>query len=161
MSDAWLMPGAAVCVRIDSTATVSVPPCLLDMRCLLPVACWRCTVALLLIPCLPVSAAPHMGSAYPTIAADAVSRYQRLRGRPVTFITGTDEHGEKIALAAANRGLEPQAHCDDIVSSYKALWRDVRRHGSGSCTIALGQPGRAAAGGTLAASCSCRRYGTL
>lgn len=50
---------------------------------------------------------------------------QRLRGRPVTFITGTDEHGEKIALAAAKRGMEPKAHCDDIVASYKALWRDV------------------------------------
>ncbi|PSC70792.1 methionine-tRNA mitochondrial [Micractinium conductrix] len=66
-----------------------------------------------------------MGSAYPTIAADAVARYHRLRGRPVTFITGTDEHGEKIALAAAKRGMEPKAHCDDIVDSYKALWKDL------------------------------------
>ncbi|KAL4424484.1 hypothetical protein ABPG77_006793 [Micractinium sp. CCAP 211/92] len=76
-------------------------------------------------PLYYVNAAPHMGSAYPTIAADAIARYQRLRGRPVTFITGTDEHGEKIALAAASRGLEPRAHCDDIVASYKALWRDL------------------------------------
>lgn len=72
-----------------------------------------------------------MGSAYPTIAADAVARYHRLRGRPVTFITGTDEHGEKIALAAAKRGMEPKAHCDDIVDSYKALWKDVRVVGAG------------------------------
>lgn len=71
-------------------------------------------------------AAPHMGSAYPTIAADAIARYQRLRGRQVTFITGTDEHGEKIALAAAKRGMAPKEHCDDIVASYKQLWSDVR-----------------------------------
>lgn len=66
-----------------------------------------------------------MGSAYPTIAADAVARYQRLRGRRVTFLTGTDEHGEKIALAAGARGMAPKAHCDDIVASYKQLWADV------------------------------------
>jgi hypothetical protein len=59
-------------------------------------------------------AAPHMGSAYPTIAADVVSRYQRLAGRNVNFLTGTDEHGEKIATAAAARGLSPQEHCDAI-----------------------------------------------
>jgi cysteinyl-tRNA synthetase len=66
-----------------------------------------------------------MGSAYPTIAADAIARFQRLQGRQVTFITGTDEHGEKIALAAAKRGMEPKQHCDDIVASYKQLWQDV------------------------------------
>lgn len=43
---------------------------------------------------------------------------------------GTDEHGEKIAAAAAARGLEPQAHCDDIVASYTKLWADVRRRGT-------------------------------
>lgn len=42
------------------------------------------------------------------------------------FVVGTDEHGEKIAAAAAARGLEPQAHCDDIVASYTRLWADVR-----------------------------------
>lgn len=67
-----------------------------------------------------------MGSAYPTIAADVIARYQRLQGKKVTFITGTDEHGEKIALAAEQRGMAPQQHCDDIVASYKALWHDVR-----------------------------------
>lgn len=76
-------------------------------------------------PLYYVNAAPHMGSAYPTIATDAVARYQRLRGQDVTFITGTDEHGEKIALAAAKRGLEPKAHCDDVVASYKELWREL------------------------------------
>lgn len=63
-----------------------------------------------------------MGSAYPTIAADVISRYQRLKGKRVTFLTGVDEHGEKIALAAEKRGLTPQSHCDDIVQSYQLLW---------------------------------------
>ncbi len=66
-----------------------------------------------------------MGSAYPTIAADAIARFQRLRGHRVAFVTGTDEHGEKIALAAAKRGMAPKEHCDDVVASYKQLWKDV------------------------------------
>jgi methionyl-tRNA synthetase len=76
-------------------------------------------------PLFYVNAAPHMGSAYPTIAADVVARYQRLRGRRVRFVTGTDEHGEKIALAAAARSLEPQEHCDQVAAQYKALWEAV------------------------------------
>lgn len=50
---------------------------------------------------------------------------QRLRGRDVTFVTGTDEHGEKIALSAAKAGLKPKAHCDAVVAEYKDLWRQV------------------------------------
>lgn len=50
---------------------------------------------------------------------------QRLQGRPVRFVTGTDEHGEKIAIAAAKAGLQPQEHCDGIVAEYKALWQQV------------------------------------
>lgn len=63
-----------------------------------------------------------MGSAYPTIAADAVARFQRLLGRQVRFVTGCDEHGEKIALAAEKNGLSPQQHCDSIADQYKSLW---------------------------------------
>ena len=91
-------------------------------------------------PLFPAPAAPHMGSAYPTIAADAIARFQRLQGHPVTFITGTDEHGEKIALAAEKRGMAPKEHCDDIVASYKQLWRDV---------------GAAAAAGRRSCLCCC------
>eukprot|EP00210_Caulerpa_lentillifera_P004183 g3989.t1 len=66
-----------------------------------------------------------MGSAYPTIAADVISRFQRLQGREVCFLTGTDEHGEKIATAAKKRGLHPQDHCDEIVELYKHLWQQL------------------------------------
>lgn len=66
-----------------------------------------------------------MGSAYPTIAADALSRFQRLQGEKVIFITGTDEHGEKIALAAAAQGRTPKEHCDIIAEDYQSLWKDL------------------------------------
>ena len=77
-------------------------------------------------PLYYVNAAPHMGSAYPTIAADALARFQRMRGRDVRFVTGTDEHGEKIALAAAARGMSPKEHCDDVARAYEDLWAKVR-----------------------------------
>lgn len=66
-----------------------------------------------------------MGSAYTTIAADAIARFQRLLGKKVVFITGTDEHGEKIATAAAARGSDPSEHCDVISEAYKTLWKDL------------------------------------
>lgn len=59
------------------------------------------------------------------MAADACSRHARIRGRDVRFVTGTDEHGEKIAQAALDAGLEPQAHCDSVVQQYRKLWEDL------------------------------------
>lgn len=76
-------------------------------------------------PLYYVNAAPHMGSAYTTIAADAIARFQRLLGKKVIFITGTDEHGEKIATAAAAQGSGPSEHCDNISEAYKTLWKDL------------------------------------
>ncbi|XVF23860.1 hypothetical protein REPUB_Repub13aG0076100 [Reevesia pubescens] len=76
-------------------------------------------------PLYYVNAPPHMGSAYTTIAADAVARFQRLLGKQVIFITGTDEHGEKIATAAAACGSSPSEHCDVISQAYKMLWKDL------------------------------------
>lgn len=76
-------------------------------------------------PLYYVNAPPHMGSAYTTIAADAMARFQRLQGKTVVFITGTDEHGEKIAMAAADKGQNPKDHCDHIAHDYQALWRDL------------------------------------
>lgn len=66
-----------------------------------------------------------MGSAYTTIAADAIARFQRLLGKEVIFITGTDEHGEKIATAAMTQGSTPPDHCNLISQSYKTLWKDL------------------------------------
>ncbi|TKY50663.1 Methionine--tRNA ligase [Spatholobus suberectus] len=76
-------------------------------------------------PLYYVNAPPHMGSAYTTIAADAIARFQRLLGKKVIFITGTDEHGEKIATAAMAQGSTPPDHCDLISQSYKTLWKDL------------------------------------
>lgn len=71
-------------------------------------------------------AEPHMGGAYSTIAADVIARYYRMRGARVRFVTGTDEHGEKIAESAAKAGVSPQSHCDGIVARYKELWQKAR-----------------------------------
>ncbi|XP_042382866.1 methionine--tRNA ligase, chloroplastic/mitochondrial-like [Zingiber officinale] len=76
-------------------------------------------------PLYYVNAPPHMGSAYTTIAADAIARFQRLLGKRVVFITGTDEHGEKIAAAAEASGSSPSEHCDTISQSYKILWKEL------------------------------------
>lgn len=66
-----------------------------------------------------------MGSAYPTIAADALARFHRLQGRDVNFVTGTDEHGEKIALAAEAKGRAPKEHCDAVAAEYQLLWKEL------------------------------------
>jgi methionyl-tRNA synthetase len=74
-------------------------------------------------PLYYVNALPHMGSAYTTIAADAIARFQRLRGYAVRLITGTDEHGQKIERAAASAGRSPQAHCDEVAAEFQSLWQ--------------------------------------
>lgn len=66
-----------------------------------------------------------MGSAYTTIAADTAARFQRLSGQDVQFVTGTDEHGEKIAAAASAQSLSPQEHCDRIAKQFQELWEKV------------------------------------
>ena len=76
-------------------------------------------------PLYYVNGIPHIGSAYTTIVADAVARFQRLQGKSVLFITGTDEHGQKIQRTAAEQNLEPQVHCDRIVESFKSLWEQL------------------------------------
>ncbi|PSB00985.1 methionine--tRNA ligase [Merismopedia glauca] len=76
-------------------------------------------------PLYYVNGSPHIGSAYPTIAADAVSRFERLRGKSVLFITGTDEHGQKIERAAASLERSPQEHCDLIAAEFAHLWQQL------------------------------------
>ena len=63
-------------------------------------------------PIYYVNAQPHLGHAYTTIAADVVARHMRQRGEDVFFLTGTDEHGEPVADAAAAQGLEPRELAD-------------------------------------------------
>ncbi len=76
-------------------------------------------------PLYYVNDIPHMGSAYPTMAADAIARFKRLQGNSVLLITGTDEHGQKIQRKALEKGLDPQKYCDEIVPSFKALWHKL------------------------------------
>jgi methionyl-tRNA synthetase len=64
----------------------------------------------------------HLGSAYTTLACDAIARYHRLKGEAVLFITGCDEHGQKIQRTAEAAGLTPQAHCDAVSEGYRELW---------------------------------------
>ena len=76
-------------------------------------------------PLYYVNDVPHIGSALPTMVADAIARFQRLQGKSVLFVTGTDEHGQKIQRTAEERGLEPQALCDRNVDSFKSLWEKL------------------------------------
>ncbi len=73
-------------------------------------------------PLYYVNDLPHMGSAYPTIAADALARFYRLQGIPTLFVTGCDEHGQKIQQAAAKFNRTPQEHCDLMVRGFEELW---------------------------------------
>lgn len=73
-------------------------------------------------PLYYVNGLPHIGSAYTTIAADVLSRFERLRGKSVLLITGTDEHGQKIQRTAEEAGVSPKEHCDRIVAGFEQLW---------------------------------------
>ena len=72
-------------------------------------------------PIYYVNAAPHLGHAYTTIAADVLARQHRQRGEQVFFLTGTDEHGEPVALAAEREGVSPQELADRNAERFKAL----------------------------------------
>lgn len=76
-------------------------------------------------PIYYVNDRPHIGHAYTTIAADLITRYHRLAGRDSFFLTGTDEHGTKVAEAAAAKGLTPQEFCDMTVETFKHAWRNL------------------------------------
>ncbi len=76
-------------------------------------------------PIYYVNDRPHVGTAYSTITADVLIRYHRLFGDETYFLTGTDEHGQKCAQAAAARGLTPKAHCDDMVQNFKRAWSEL------------------------------------
>ena len=69
-----------------------------------------------------VNDVPHIGHAYTTIAADVLNRWHKSGGENSYFLTGTDEHGQKIQTVAEKRGMTPQALCDEVVQNFQRLW---------------------------------------
>ena len=65
----------------------------------------------------------HIGNTYTTVAADALARFKRLTGHEVMFLTGSDEHGQKIERIANEKGITPKEHVDEIVAGIKDLWK--------------------------------------
>jgi methionyl-tRNA synthetase len=84
-------------------------------------------------PIYYVNALPHLGTFYTTVVADALARYRRARARSrredpaqsVFFLTGLDEHGQKIERIARERGMDPQAYCDGIADKFQQTWREI------------------------------------
>jgi len=76
-------------------------------------------------PIYYVNDEPHLGHMYTTIAADVLARYQRMSGRDVFFLTGVDEHGQKVQQAAEARGIEPIELADQVVARYQSLWPEL------------------------------------
>ena len=74
-------------------------------------------------PIYYVNDKPHLGHAYTTVLADVLTRAQRLFGRDTWFLTGTDEHGQKVQEAAAKLGVDPQTHADNTVVHFKEAWK--------------------------------------
>src|ERR1700693_1563065 len=73
-------------------------------------------------PIYYTNAAPHIGHAYTTIAADAIKRFKRMQGHEVVLATGTDEHGQKIERAAAAAGKTPREYTDLISDEFREQW---------------------------------------
>ncbi len=76
-------------------------------------------------PIYYVNDMPHIGHIYTTVMADIFARYHRLRGAEVRFLTGTDEHGQKIEKAALDQGIEPIELADRVVARYHGLWKTL------------------------------------
>ena len=74
-------------------------------------------------PIYYVNDVPHIGHAYTSIACDVLARWHRMSGEPTRFLTGTDEHGQKIEQAATARGLTPIQLCDEVVVNFQNLWK--------------------------------------
>ena len=76
-------------------------------------------------PIYYVNDKPHIGHAYTTILADVIARYQRSNDRDVLFLTGLDEHGQKVQQAALKRGVDPKKHCDEMAPRFIELWEKL------------------------------------
>jgi methionyl-tRNA synthetase len=72
-------------------------------------------------PIYYVNDSPHLGHAYTSVACDALARFMRLDGRRVLFLTGTDEHGQKVAKSARDAGVAPQEFCDRVSQNFRAM----------------------------------------
>ena len=76
-------------------------------------------------PIYYVNDKPHIGHAYTTILADVIARFHRNAGDKVLFLTGLDEHGQKVQQAAKDRNIKPKEHCDDMAPSFLDLWEKL------------------------------------
>jgi methionyl-tRNA synthetase len=76
-------------------------------------------------PIYYVNDIPHIGHAYTTVAADVLARIRRLTGHEVFFLTGLDEHGQKVQQAAQKAGIDPQAYCDRLAPQFQNLWKHL------------------------------------
>ena len=76
-------------------------------------------------PLYYVNDEPHIGHAYTTILADVISRFHRSLGRDVYFLTGTDEHGQKVQEASEKRGVSPIEHANEYVERFKDAWKNL------------------------------------
>ena len=76
-------------------------------------------------PIYYVNDKPHIGHAYTTILADVLARYHRNTEKKTFFLTGLDEHGQKVQQAAEERGIEPQQHCDEMAPRFIELWEQL------------------------------------
>jgi len=72
-----------------------------------------------------VNAEPHIGHAYQKIVADAIARWHKLLGEEVLFVTGSDEHGKKVADSAKEKGLTPKEFVDQISEKFKQAWKSL------------------------------------
>ncbi len=73
-------------------------------------------------PIYYVNARPHLGHAYTTIVADVATRFNTMRGSEAYFLTGTDEHGDKVVRAAKKENMTPRVYVDTISQLFRDLW---------------------------------------
>lgn len=76
-------------------------------------------------PIYYVNDTPHIGHAYTTVVADVLHRFHKLFGEDSYFLTGTDEHGQKVQQSAKARGLDPQVHCDEMCIKFQEIWKEL------------------------------------
>ncbi|TYB87224.1 MAG: methionine--tRNA ligase [Kosmotoga sp.] len=77
-------------------------------------------------PIYYINSEPHIGSAYTTIVADVIARYKRMAGYDVFFLTGTDEHGQKVLQAAKENNEDTKAFTDRLAKKFEVLWKDLK-----------------------------------